>query len=145
LQFGPCILLWWVTDQQMHHSFNVLVLNILLHVSALQNAIITEASMNMLRWCPMSWKAEKDGSCILIDGVMVGILLGEGSQCEKRVVLRTQPAFHIGILHPVISQTLRRLSQYTAPIVLCFSRYWAPSQHVHIGLRDYGILKCRNM
>jgi hypothetical protein len=65
LQFGRCIFLWWVKNQQMHHSFNVLVLNILLHVSAFQNAIIRESDMNMLRWCPMSWKAEKDGSCIL--------------------------------------------------------------------------------
>jgi hypothetical protein len=36
----------------MHHSFNVLVLNKLLHVSAFQNAIIKESDMNMLRWCP---------------------------------------------------------------------------------------------
>jgi hypothetical protein len=28
--------------------------NILLHVSAYQNAIIRESNMNMLRWCPMS-------------------------------------------------------------------------------------------
>jgi hypothetical protein len=65
LQFELRILLWWVKDQQTHHSFNVLVLNILLHVSAFQNAIIRDSDMNMLRWCPMSWKAEKDGSCIL--------------------------------------------------------------------------------
>jgi tRNA threonylcarbamoyladenosine modification (KEOPS) complex Pcc1 subunit len=44
----------------MHHSFNVLVLNILLHVSAFQNAVIRESDINMLRWCPMSWEAEKD-------------------------------------------------------------------------------------
>jgi hypothetical protein len=56
---------WWVKDQQMHHSFNVLVLNILLHVSAFQNAIIRVFNINMLRLCPMTWKAEKDGSCIL--------------------------------------------------------------------------------
>jgi hypothetical protein len=56
---------WWVRDQQMHHSFNVLVLNILVHVSAFQNSITRKSNMNMLRWCPMSWKAEKDGSCIL--------------------------------------------------------------------------------
>jgi hypothetical protein len=36
----------------MHHSFNVLVLNILLHVSAFQNANITESDMNMLRYYP---------------------------------------------------------------------------------------------
>jgi hypothetical protein len=74
-----------VKDQQAHRSLNVLVLNILLHVSAFQNTIIRESNLNMLRGCPMSWKAEKDGSCtyIVIDGVMVGILLGEGSQCEK--------------------------------------------------------------
>jgi hypothetical protein len=59
LQFGPCIFLWWVKDQQIHHSFNVLVHNILLHVSAFQNAIIRDSDMNMLRWCPMSWKAEQ--------------------------------------------------------------------------------------
>jgi hypothetical protein len=41
------------------------VLNILLHVSAFLNAIIRESDMNMLRWRPMSWKAEKDESCIL--------------------------------------------------------------------------------
>jgi hypothetical protein len=56
---------WRVKDQQMHHSFNVFVLNILLHVSAFQNAIIRESNMNMIRWYPLSWKAEKDGSCIL--------------------------------------------------------------------------------
>jgi hypothetical protein len=44
-----------------------------------------------------------------------------------------------------ISRPLRRLSQYTAPILLCFSRHWAPSQYVHIGLADDGILKYRNM
>jgi hypothetical protein len=49
----------WVKDQQMHHSFNVLVLNILLHVSAFQNAIIRDSDMNMLRWCPMSWKQRR--------------------------------------------------------------------------------------
>jgi hypothetical protein len=54
-----------VKDQQMHHSFNVLVLKTLLHVSAFLNAIIRESNMNMLRWCLMSWEAEKDGSCIL--------------------------------------------------------------------------------
>jgi hypothetical protein len=41
-------------DRQMHHSFNVLVLNTLPHVSAFQNAIIRESNMNMLIWCPMS-------------------------------------------------------------------------------------------
>jgi hypothetical protein len=41
---------------------------------------------------------------------------------------------------------VRRLSQYTAaPTLLCFSRHWAPSQHVHVGLPDDGILKRRNM
>jgi hypothetical protein len=55
----------WVKDQQMNHSFIVLVLNILLLVSAFQNAIIRESDMNMLRLCPMSWEAEKDGSCVL--------------------------------------------------------------------------------
>jgi hypothetical protein len=54
LQFGPCIFLWWVKDQQMHHSFNVLVLNIPLHFSAFQNSIIRKSDMNMQRWCPMS-------------------------------------------------------------------------------------------
>jgi hypothetical protein len=49
----------------MHHSFNILVLNIFPHVSAFQNAIISDSDMNMLRWCPISWKSEKDGSCIL--------------------------------------------------------------------------------
>jgi hypothetical protein len=44
-----------------------------------------------------------------------------------------------------ISQPLRHLSQYAAPILLCFSRHWAPSQHVHIGLPDDGILKYRNI
>jgi hypothetical protein len=88
---------------------------------------------------------------IVTDGVMVGILLGEGSQCEKQVVFwwllqqLPEPAFHVGILHPVISRTLHRLSQYTAPILLCFSCHWAPSQHVHIRLPDDGILKCRKM
>jgi hypothetical protein len=65
LQFVKCIFLWWVKDQKTHHLFNVLVLNILLHVSAFQNTTIRESDMNMLRWCPMSWNAEKDGSCIL--------------------------------------------------------------------------------
>jgi hypothetical protein len=32
LQFGSCTFLWLVKDQQMHHSFNVLVLNIILQV-----------------------------------------------------------------------------------------------------------------
>jgi hypothetical protein len=54
-----------VKDQQMHHSFNVLVLNILLRVSAFQNAIIRDSDMNMPRLCSMLRKAEKDGSCIL--------------------------------------------------------------------------------
>jgi hypothetical protein len=40
-------------NQQMHHSFNVLVLNILINVSAFQNAIIRESDMNMLKWCPI--------------------------------------------------------------------------------------------
>jgi hypothetical protein len=40
---------------------------------------------------------------------------------------------------------LCRLSQCTAPILLCFSRHWAPSQYVHIGIPDDGILKFRNM
>jgi hypothetical protein len=34
LHFGPRIFLRCVKDQQMHHPFNVLVLNVLLHVSA---------------------------------------------------------------------------------------------------------------
>jgi hypothetical protein len=38
----------------MHHSCNVLVFNILLHVSVFQNALIRESDMNMLRWCPVS-------------------------------------------------------------------------------------------
>jgi hypothetical protein len=50
---------------KMHHSFNVLVHNVVLHVSAFWKAIIRESDMNMLRWCPVSWEAEKDGSCIL--------------------------------------------------------------------------------
>jgi hypothetical protein len=29
-----------------------------------QNAIIRDWDMNMLRWCTMSWKARKDGSCV---------------------------------------------------------------------------------
>jgi hypothetical protein len=30
--------------------------------------------MNMLRWSPMSWEAEKDGELYIVtDGVMVGI------------------------------------------------------------------------
>jgi hypothetical protein len=36
-----------VKGRQMHHSFNVFVLNILLHVLAFQNAIIRESEMNM--------------------------------------------------------------------------------------------------
>jgi hypothetical protein len=72
LQFGPCIFLWWIKYQQIHHSFNVLVLNILLHVSAFQNAIIRESDMNMLRWCPMSWKSRGLELYIVTDGVMVG-------------------------------------------------------------------------
>jgi hypothetical protein len=44
-----------------------------------------------------------------------------------------------------ISQPLRHLSQYTAPILLCYSRHWAPSQHVHTVLPDVGILKYQNM
>jgi hypothetical protein len=47
LKFWSYIFLWWVKDQQMHHSFNVLVLNILLHVSAFQNTIIRESNTNM--------------------------------------------------------------------------------------------------
>jgi hypothetical protein len=35
--------------QKKYHSFNVLVLNILVHVSAFQNAIIRKSDMNMLR------------------------------------------------------------------------------------------------
>jgi hypothetical protein len=35
-------------DQKIHHSLNVVVLNILLHVSAFQNAIIKDSDMNML-------------------------------------------------------------------------------------------------
>jgi hypothetical protein len=50
-----------------------------------------------------------------------------------------------GVMVGILSRPLRRLSQYTAPILMCFSRHWAPSQHVHIGLPDDGILKCRNM
>jgi hypothetical protein len=42
-------------------------------------------------------------------------------------------------------EALCRLSQYTAPILLCFSQHWAPSQHVHNGFPDDGSLKCRNM
>jgi hypothetical protein len=34
LDFGPSVFLRSVKHQQMHHSFNVLVLNMLLHVSA---------------------------------------------------------------------------------------------------------------
>jgi hypothetical protein len=60
----------------MNHSFNVLVLNILLHVSAFQNAIIRVSDMNMLRWCPMSRKSEKMGA-VYCD--IVGILLDEGA------------------------------------------------------------------
>jgi hypothetical protein len=82
LQFGPCIFLWWVKDHQMHHSFNVLVLNILLHVSAFQNAIIRESDMNMLRRRPMSWRAQK--LYIVTDGVMVGKL-----RYRKRVFQNT--------------------------------------------------------
>jgi hypothetical protein len=69
LQLVPCIFLRWVKDQQMHHSFNVLMLNILLHVSEFQNAIIRESNMNMLRYCPKSWKAEKDVYTITLDTV----------------------------------------------------------------------------
>jgi hypothetical protein len=65
-RYGQNIKRWrWVKDQQMHQSFNVLVLNTFLHVSAFQTAIIRESDMNMLRLCPKTWKAEKDGSCIL--------------------------------------------------------------------------------
>jgi hypothetical protein len=35
LNFGPCIYLRWIKNQQMHSLFNVLVPNILLHASAL--------------------------------------------------------------------------------------------------------------
>jgi hypothetical protein len=38
----------------MHHSFNILVLNILLHVSAFQNAVIRESDINtntLNEWC----------------------------------------------------------------------------------------------
>jgi hypothetical protein len=45
----------------------------------------------------------------------------------------------IGLLHSVISRPSRCLSQYTAPILLCFPRHWA-SQPVHIWLADDGIL-----
>jgi hypothetical protein len=51
----------------MHHSFNILVLNILLHVSAFQNSIIRVSDMNMLRWCPMSWEGWE--LYIVTDGV----------------------------------------------------------------------------
>jgi hypothetical protein len=36
-----------------------------------------------------------------------------------------------------LDRPLRRLSQYTAPILLCFSWHWVPFQHVHIGLPDH--------
>jgi hypothetical protein len=45
----------------------------------------------------------------------------------------------------IVTDAMHCLSQYTAPILLCFSRHWAPSQHVHIGFPADGILKCRNM
>jgi hypothetical protein len=34
----------------MQQSFNVLILNILIHVSALQNAVIRESIVILLRW-----------------------------------------------------------------------------------------------
>jgi hypothetical protein len=64
---------------------------------------------------------------IVTDGVMVGILLGEGWELY------------------IVTDGVRRLSQYTAPILLCFPRRWVPSQHVYIGLPENGILNCRNM
>jgi hypothetical protein len=79
---------------------------------------------------------------IVTDGVMVGILLGEG--WELYIVT---DGVMVGILLGegwelyIVTDGVRR----TAPILLCFSRHWAPSQHVHIGLLDDGIFKCRNM
>jgi hypothetical protein len=64
---------WWIKDQQTHHSFSVLVLNILLHVSAFQNVVIRESDMGMLRWCPMSWKTGWE-LYIVTDGVIVGYM-----------------------------------------------------------------------
>jgi hypothetical protein len=79
----------------MHHSFNVLVLNILLHVSAFQNAIMG-IRYEHAKMVPNVVKS-RDGweLYIVTDGIMFGI----------------------------ISRPLRRLSQYTAPILLCFSRH----------------------
>jgi hypothetical protein len=46
----------------MHHSFNVLVLNILLHVLAFQNAIIRESDTNMLRCAQCRGKQRRMGA-----------------------------------------------------------------------------------
>jgi hypothetical protein len=40
-----------------------------------------------------------------------------------------------------VGPSVRRLSQYTAPILLCFLRNWAQFQHVHSELPDDGIFK----
>jgi hypothetical protein len=59
LQFWPCIFLWWLEDQQMHHSFNVLVLNILLHVSAFQNANIRDSRYEHAEMVPNVGKCRR--------------------------------------------------------------------------------------
>jgi hypothetical protein len=46
----------------MHHSFDVLVLNILLHVSAFKNDIIRESYMNMLRCAQFNEKQRRMGA-----------------------------------------------------------------------------------
>jgi hypothetical protein len=69
--------------QQMHHSVNLLVLNILLHVSAISKCHHQGVRYEHAEMVPNVVKSREGWELYIVtDGVMVGILLGGGAQCE---------------------------------------------------------------
>jgi hypothetical protein len=79
------------------------------------------------------------------DGVMVGILLGEGSELyivtDGVMVRILLGEGSLTQYDPDHSPSVTIYNSHTSLL----SRHWAPSQYVHIGLPDDGILKYRNM